>query len=329
MAASLHPAAKRWWAGKDEALVKEATRSGLGKGLLVASKRKELLVLTADLLDSTGLAPFKQQHPEKVLDIGVAEQGLAGLSAGLASEGYSVVMTSFAVFSPGRNWDFIRTQIAMAKLPVIIVGSHAGLATGPDGATHQALEDVALMRPLPNMTVLSPLDSVEAERLTVKALALKKPVYVRLVREKTPVLTTARTPLSIGKALELCAGADLTIMTTGTLAYEALAAAKTLWRKHKLSASVQHHCSLKPLDGKAVKDAARKRLIITVEDHQTVGGLGSAVAETIAGLKAHAPLIRLGVQDQYGESGTTKELYKAYGLDAEAIVKAALRALKK
>ncbi|MBD3208881.1 transketolase family protein [Candidatus Woesearchaeota archaeon] len=309
-----------WWHG-DVTLERAATREGFGQGLLAAAKKNDrVIALTANLGGSTCLDGFRKQYPQRFIDVGVAEQSLVGVAVGLASEGFLPVATSFAVFSPGRNWDFIRVQVAMSKQPVIVVGSHAGLATGPDGATHQALEDVSLMRGLPGMTVLSPLDAAEAAKAIAKSVAVKEPTYLRLVRAKTPLLTKKSTPYVIGRALPLLKGTDVAILTTGTMAFTALEAAKLLWQK-KWSASVTHFGTIKPLDERAVLAAAKNsKVVVTLEDHNIIGGFGSAVAEALA-KKPAAPLLRMGVRDLFGESGTPGQLYKKHGLDAATIAR--------
>jgi transketolase len=324
-----HQQLKQLWEGKKkQVLEKEATRQGFGKGLLTWNKEhKSLFALTANLGNSTGLNDFAKIYPTHCIDVGVAEQTLAGVAAGIASEGYSVVMTSFAVFSPGRNWDFIRTQIVMNHYPVIIVGSHAGLATGEDGATHQALEDVALMRSLPGITILSPCDGNEAAALTQQALALAKPVYLRLVREKTPQLTTG--DYAIGKGSLIVKGDNIILISTGTMLIKALESSLLLWKKYKLSASVLHLSTIKPLDIKELKKALDYKLVVTIEDHNIIGGLGSAIAEFLSEQQQSPPLLRLGVNEAFGQSGTMEELYTRYGLDEAGITQSILNTLKK
>ena len=313
--------AKRWWRGETD-LPKDATRKGFGRGLLEAAKAsKNVTALTANLGSSTGLGPFKERYPRRFIDVGVAEQSLAGLAAGMASEGHTVAMTSFASFSPARNWDLIRTQITMPALPVLIVGSHAGLATGADGATHQALEDVAMMRSLPGLTILSPGDADEAAALTRMALKDKLPAYLRVSRAKTRQFLT--TPKSATAGRWLITGGKKTIITTGATLEEALTAARTLWHDHEEAVNVLHTPSLKPLDKRALNKASqRSDKLYTVEDHNTTGGLGSAVAEHLASLDTHPPLTRLGVQDRFGQSGTAEELYDHYGFSAKKIAAA-------
>ncbi|MBW2983405.1 transketolase family protein [Candidatus Woesearchaeota archaeon] len=310
--------AKKWWRGETD-LPKDATRKGFGRGLLQAGKTdRKLIALTANLGGSTSLGAFKEHHPARFIDVGVAEQSLAGIAAGMASEGHTTVMTSFATFSPGRNWDLIRTQIAMPKHPVLVVGSHAGLATGPDGATHQALEDIALMRSLPGMTILSPGDATETATLTKLFLKSKLPGYLRVSRAKTRQYLTA--PTSLTKGRWLVTGGEKTIITTGAVLEQALTAARKLWHDHEETINVLHIPCLKPLDNTAIKKATETSTkLYTIEDHNTIGGLGSAVAEQLSQLHKHPPLTRIGVKDSFGRSGTTEELYDHYGLSAKKI----------
>lgn len=325
----LNETIKEWWKGKRTPLEKAATRQGFGKGILQAAKKhKELFAITADLTGSTNLTAFKEAYPERFLNVGVAEQTLAGVAAGIASEGHTVVATSFATFNPGRNWDFVRTQIGINNQPVIIVGSHAGLATGPDGATHQALEDIALIRSLHNFTILNPLDETEAAKAIQEAVQQKKPTYLRLAREKLPTITNEKTPYKIGKGNWLVKGTQATIITTGITAYEALKAAKQLWEKEKTSVGVLHIGTIQPLDEKAIKEATKTNCVITVEDHNINGGLGSAVAEILAENAYRGTFKRLGTIS-YGQSGNYDELYKAYGLDANNQAKTIQKLLTK
>jgi transketolase len=320
----LHPEVKAWWKNPSVTAIPlhDATRTGFGQGLLdAAAKRKDILALTADLGGSTGLGPFKERFPDRFLDVGVAEQSLAGVGAGLASEGYHVVITSFAAFSPGRNWDFLRVQASLAQLPILIVGSHAGLATGADGGTHQALEDVALLRSLPGITIISPCDALEAAVATQALLKLATPSYLRLARPETPAILSlaALQGFKIGRAMPLLKGRDATILTTGIMAPIALAVAKTLWKEHHLSIGVLHVATITPLDRAAVLAAAKATpLLMTLEDHHVNGGLGSAVAEVLAEQGSPAKLIRKGTK-AFGSSGKPAELYAIHGLDAVSL----------
>jgi transketolase len=299
-----------------------ATRSGFGDGLLQAGEKNEKVVaLTCDLKESTKLVKFAEKYPARFFDLGVAEQNLAGTASGLAAMGKIPFMTSYAVFSPGRNWEHIRTTICYNNRNVKIVGSHAGLSVGPDGGSHQALEDIALTRVLPNMTVIAPCDALEAMKATIAAADHDGPVYLRLTREKTPVMTTDDSPFEIGKA-NLLIDAEkpqVGIVACGPILYEVLRAAKKLNDEH-ISVSVLNMHTIKPLDGKALLELARKTgAIVTVEEHQQAGGLGSAVAEYLA--QDHpVPIEFVGVNDRFGQSGEAAELIEHYGLSAHSIM---------
>lgn len=297
-------------------------RNGYGEGLLAAGEiNGDVVALCADLTESTRTEAFATKFPERYVQIGVAEQNLATVASGMAAAGKIPFITSYATFSPGRNWEQIRTTIAYNDQPVKIIGSHAGISVGPDGATHQALEDIAIMRALPNMVVIAPCDYLEAKKATLAALGYDGPVYIRLAREATPVVTTSKTDFKIGQALELVAGSDLTIIACGPLVYEALIAAKKLKSK-KIMARVLNMATVKPLDEKAVLAAARDTgAIVTVEEHQITGGLGSAVAESLA-KTLPVPQEFVGVKDRFGESGEPDQLLEKFGLKAADIVEA-------
>lgn len=305
-----------------------ATRDGFGAALLeLGESNPQVVVLCADLAESTRTLPFKEKYPERYIELGVAEQNLATVASGLANYGKIPFITSYATFSPGRNNEQIRTTISLNNVPVKIAGAHAGLSVGPDGATHQALEDIALMRAQPNMTVLYPCDSEEARKATLAAASYAKPVYIRLAREKTPVMTTAETPFAIGKAnivWESEHKPEVVIFATGPLLYQALLAAKEL--EFKIPTMVINISSIKPLDTEtilaAVKDSGA---VVTVEEHQVAGGMGSAIAELLASTQP-APIEFIGVHDRFGQSGTAPELYKEYGLDTPHIVEAISKA---
>lgn len=308
---------KRDW-GEEESL-----RVGYGRGLLEAGKRdKNVVAACADLTESTQMHLFAEAFPERFIEVGVAEQNLVTIGAGLAAMGKTPFVSSYAAFSPGRNWEQIRTTIALNDRPVKIIGSHAGVSVGPDGATHQMLEDIALMRALPNMVVIAPCDSVEAEKATLAMAKDKRPNYMRLARAETPVFTSPHTPFEIGKGYVFKAGADVSIIATGTMTYQALEAAKLLAAKD-ISAEVLHIPTIKPLDEEVIlASAAKTRHVVTAEEAQVNGGLGGAVAELL-GEKLPTSMIRIGMQDRFGESGEPEELLKHFGLDAGAIAKAA------
>lgn len=310
-------------------LESEPIRKGFGRGLLEAGKRWENVVAAcADLTDSTQMSLFAKEFPERYIEVGVAEQNLVTTGSGLAAMGKVPFVSSYAAFSPGRNWEQIRTTICLNDRPVKIIGSHAGVSVGPDGATHQMLEDIALMRVLPNMVVMAPCDSIEAEKATLAMVADKRPNYMRLAREATPVITTENTPFEIGKAYVFTEGADVTLLATGTMTYQALAAAELL-HKDGISAEVIHVPTIKPLDEAAILKSVRKTgAVVTAEEGQIVGGLGGAIAELLT--EEHpAPLKRVGMRDRFGESGAPDELLKHFGLDAKHIRLAAHAALGK
>jgi transketolase len=306
-----------------------ATRDGFGQALLeLGESNPNVVVLCADLAESTRTLAFKEKYPDRYIELGVAEQNLATVASGLANYGKVPFITSYAAFSPGRNNEQIRTTISLNNVPVKIAGAHAGLSVGPDGATHQALEDMALMRVQPNMTVLYPCDSEEARKATLAAAAHKGPVYIRLSRDKSPVMTTAETPFAIGKANVLWESDQrpwVAVFATGPLLHQALLAAKNL--EFKIPTVVINISSIKPLDKETILAAAKDAgAVVTVEEHQRAGGLGSAIAELLAA-EAPMPMEFVAVQDRFGQSGTTAELYKEYGLDSAHIVEALQRVL--
>lgn len=300
-------------------LVKEPTRKGFGRGLKKAGElNSQVVALCADLTDSTQISHFAEAFPERYIQVGVAEQNLATVGAGLAAMGKIPFISSYAAFSPGRNWEQIKTTAALNDRPVKVVGSHAGLFTGPDGATHQMLEDIALMRAMPNMVVVVPGDSVEAEKATLAIAENGKPSYLRLARDSSPILTTEKTPFEIGKAYVYVDGTDISLVATGVMTYQALAAAEILY-KQGVDVEVIHVPTIKPLDAATILKSARKtNHVITIEEAQINGGLGSAVAEMLAE-QSPTHLIRMGMQDQYGESGKPEELLEHFGLTARHI----------
>jgi transketolase len=312
--------------GKLEA---EPIRKGFGRGLLEAGKRDENVVAAcADLTDSTQMSLFAKEFPERFIEIGVAEQNLVTTGSGLSAMGKIPFVSSYAAFSPGRNWEQIRTTICLNDRPVKIVGSHAGVSVGPDGATHQMLEDIALMRVLPNMVVIAPCDSVEAEKATLAMAQDKRPNYLRLAREATPIITTTDMPFEIGPAYVFETGADVTLIATGTMTYQALVAAEKLY-KDGIEAEVIHVPTIKPLDTETILKSVRKTgAVVTAEEGQITGGLGGAIAELLA--EEHpAPLQRVGMQDRFGESGAPDQLLEHFGLDAKHIRLAAHAVLEK
>lgn len=323
-------------------LEKASMRKGFGEGLVKAGEaNKNVVALCADLAESTQIEPFKNKFPERFVQVGVAEQNLVTVASGLAAMGKIPFAASYAVFSPGRNWEQIRTTICYNNLPVKIVGSHAGLNVGPDGGSHQALEDIALMRVLPNMVVLSPCDAMEARKAAMAAAETNNPTYIRLAREKTPVITSEDTPFQIGKAEIFFrsvnsqsgknsgkekACSDIGIIATGNMVYRALLVAQRLTQE-RYGVTVMNLATIKPLDVHAIiKLAHETRAILTVEEHQIAGGMGSAVAELLA-VQFPIPMELVGVHDKFGQSGTAEELLKLYGLDEQHIYESAKRLL--
>ena len=303
-------------------LKSEPIRKGFGRGLVEAGKQsKNVVAACADLTDSTQMSLFKEAYPDRFVEIGVAEQNLVTVGSGLAAMGKIPFVSSYAAFSPGRNWEQIRTTICLNDRPVKIIGSHAGVSVGPDGATHQMLEDIGLMRVLPNMIVIAPCDSVEAEKATIAMAKNDKPNYMRLAREATPIITTEKTPFEIGKSYIFWSGDDISLIATGTMTYQAMAAAKIL-QKDGINVEVVHVPTVKPLDEDTIlKSVEKTKKVITIEEGQINGGLGSAIAEFL-GEKLPTPMKRIGMKDRFGESGKPEELLEHFGLDAKAIVKA-------
>jgi len=313
----------------EKAIERLPTRDGYGLGLVEAGRNdKNVVVLCADLTESTRSLGFKQKFPDRFVQLGVSEQSLAAIAAGMAMAGKVPFISSYAAFSPGRNWEQIRTTIALNDTNVKIAGAHAGVSVGPDGATHQMTEDLAIMRVLPNMRVISPCDAVEAKKATLAAAKLIGPAYIRFAREKSPVFTTTKTPFRIGRAETFRFGSDVTIIATGPLLYEALVAAETL-SKRGIEARVLNVHTVKPLDARAIVQAAKQTgAIVTLEEAQMAGGLGGAVCETIA---AHAPVPveRMGMADRFGESGEPSQLLEGFGLTAPYVVLAIERAMRR
>ena len=313
---------------------RETTRVGFGEGLLLAGeKNRQVVALSADLCESTQVEKFKIRFPESYIEVGVAEQNLVGVAAGLAHLGKIPFAASYAVFSPGRTWEQIRTTICYNNQNVKIVGSHSGLTVGSDGATHQALEDIALMRVLPNMTVLSPCDYLEARRLTLLAAEWQGPTYIRLDRDKTPLITTLDTHCKIGQAETFWAPennqkATVAILATGPIVYKALIAAKELL-KGKIEVEVINFSTVKPLDETTlIRIGKNIGKVVTVENHQKAGGFGSAVSEFYSQYLP-IPMEILGINDQFGQSGTAEELLEYYGLGAKDIIAAVKRILNR
>lgn len=306
-----------------------ATRDGFGKGVVAAGEAdSRVVVLCADLSESTRALEFQKKFPERFIEVGVAEQNLAALASGFAAMGKIPFITSYASFSPGRNNEQIRTTISINNVPVKVCGMHAGVSVGPDGATHQALEDIALMRVQPRMTVISPCDAEEARKATLAAATLMAPTYLRFGREKTPVMTTLESPFQIGKVNVLWrppAGGvapKVAIFATGPLVHNALLAARELDQGGMGVIVVNVH-TIKPLDRETISSLAREcGSVVTVEEHQVAGGLGSAIAELLSAA-CPVPIEYIGVHDQFGQSGEPKELIEHYNMGVSHIVEAA------
>lgn len=301
----------------------EPIRAGFGKGLKAAGELNDKVVaLCADLTDSAQVSLFRETFPERFIEIGISEQNLVTVASGLAMAGKIPFAVAYAAFSPGRNWEQIKTTIALNDQPVKIISSHAGISVGPDGATHQMLEDIALMRVLPNMVVIVPGDSVEAEKATHVIAENGKPSYLRLAREKTPIISTNESPFEIGKAYVLRDGTDISLMGTGALTYQLLVAANILAEKG-INAEVVHVPTVKPLDNETIIASARRTgRVLTAEEAQVAGGFGGAVAELL-GDHLPTPIIRVGMQDRYGESGAPLELFDHFKMTGEHIAKSA------
>ncbi|MFA5095283.1 MAG: transketolase C-terminal domain-containing protein [Candidatus Paceibacterota bacterium] len=311
----------------------EPIRKGFGQGLVLAGENeKNVIGLCADLTESTQMNLFAEKFPKRFIEMGVAEQNLVTVASGMAAMGKIPFCASFAIFSPGRNWEQIRTTIAYNNRPVKIVGSHTGISVGEDGGSHQALEDIALMRVLPNMDVISPCDAGEAKKATLALVKTGKPAYLRLAREKTPIITTEETPFEIGKAqiywLPDTGLAQVGIIVTGNLIYRAMLAAKELEAKG-IKAKVMNLSSINPIDKEAIISLAKEtKAIITVEDHQIAGGMGSAVAEVLA-QNYPVSMEFIGVHNNFGQSGTSNELIKHYKMEVSDIILAVEKILKR
>jgi transketolase len=308
-------------------------RKGFGQGLLLAGEQnKNVVALCADLVESTQMHFFADKFPDRFIEVGVAEQNLVTIASGMSAMGKIPFCSSYAIFSPGRNWEQIRTTIAYNNRKVVIVGSHAGVSVGPDGGSHQALEDIALMRTMPNMDVVSPCDSIEAEKATITLSKTKRPAYLRLAREKTPVITTKETPFEMEKGeiywIPEVGLAQVGIIVTGSLTYQALLAAKEL-ETEGIKTKVLNLSSIKPIDKDAILNLAKEtKALVTVEEHQIAGGIGSAVAEVVVN-NYPVPMEFIGVNDKFGQSGTPKELIVHYGLDKNSIKEAVRKVLKR
>lgn len=312
---------------------KITTRQGFGEGLLRAGENNENIVaLCADLTESTKVNLFAEKFPERFIQVGVAEQNLASVASGIAAMGKIPFIASYAIFNPGRNWEQIRTTICYNNQPVKIIGSHSGLSVGPDGGSHQALEDIALTRVIPNMVVISPCDAIETKKATIACAKTKDPTYIRLARNSTPIITTEESPFEIGKAQVVFVPeiglAHVGIIATGPILFKAIKAAREL-EKTGIKVKVMNLSTIKPLDIDAIIALAKEtKAIITVEDHQIAGGMGSAVAECL-GEFYPTKIEFVGVKNQFGQSGTPEELEKYYEIDISNIIEKVQKILKR
>jgi transketolase len=303
------------------------TRNGFGEGLVEAGNRDGNVVgICADLSESTRFEGFKKAHPDRYIEIGVSEQLLVAMAGGLASVGKIPWIASYAMFNPGRSWEQVRTIMALNETNVKIAGAHAGVSVGPDGATHQAIEDIAIMRVIPHMTVVVPCDSVQTKKATLALSERWGPTYLRFGRDKSPVITTDETPFEVGKAQTFREGSDLAIVACGILVYNALMAAEILQREDGIECRVVNNHTVKPMDAAAIVDAATTcGAVVTVEEHQQHAGMGSRVAEILVQNRP-VPMEFVGVDDRFGQSGDPAELIEFYGMGVDAIVAAARRA---
>ncbi|MBT4209537.1 MAG: transketolase family protein [Candidatus Komeilibacteria bacterium] len=305
----------------------QSTRDGFGQAMLeLGRKNKNIVVISANLAESTRVHHFAQKYPNRFVEVGVAEQNMLGVAAGLAIEGKIPFATSFGAFSPGRNWDQLRVSVCYSNLNVKIIGSHTGLSVGPDGASHQALEDIAITRCLPNLVVLAPADFRETKLATIAAAKHVGPVYMRFARQAGPNISNGK--FAIGKAQVLTPGKDVTLIGCGPILAEALIAARELGKK-KIKLEVINSASIKPLDKNTILRSVKKtNRVITLEDHQIMGGLGSAVAELLSE-NLPTPIKMIGVHDKFGQSGKAEQLWEKYKMTHPYIIKEVLNLLKK
>ncbi len=302
-------------------VAQDTIRGGFGRGLKAAGEANDQVVaLCADLTESVQVHIFREAFPDRFIQTGIAEQNLVAVASGLALAGKIPFAASYAAFNPGRNWEQIKTTAAINDQPVKIVGGHAGIGVGPDGATHQMLEDIAIMRVIPNMVIVIPGDAIEAEKATRAIAENGKPSYIRLARVKTPIISTDESPFEIGQAYILREGSDVSLMGTGVMTYQLLVAAKIL-AEQGINAEVVHVPTIKPLDNDTIiASAKRTGRVVTAEEAQIAGGFGGAVAELL-GEKLPTPLLRIGIQDRFGESGEPAELFEFFGLTGDHIAK--------
>lgn len=308
---------------------KKSTRDAYGEELLSLSKKdKNIVVVSADLAESTRIHHFAKEFPNRFIEAGVAEQNALGIAGGLALSGKTVYMSSFAVFSPGRNWDQLRISICYSNANVKIVSTHSGIAVGEDGASHQALEDIAITRCIPNLIVIAPVDYFETKKALKAINKIKGPVYLRLTRNKTSIITNSKARFEIGKANIIKKGKDITIIACGPIMNEVMLAEKEL-EKLNINVEIINNHTIKPLDKKTILNSIKKtKRVVTVEDHQIHGGIGSAISELIS-QNYPVPIKIMGINDTFGESGTPEQLYKKYKLNKDYIIKEVLKILKK
>jgi transketolase len=305
------------------------TRDGFGAALLeLGESNPNVVALTGDLADSTRVLDFKKKYPERFVEIGVAEQNMMGVAAGLALAGKIPFVASYATFSPGRSWDQLRVSVAYSKANVKVAGMHTGVSVGPDGATHQALEDIAIVRTIPDIVVIVPADAYQAKLATLAAAAYQGPVYLRFTREKTALFTKLEDKFEIGNADILKDGSDVAIVACGPVTYNALLAAEEL-EQQGIHAMVINNHTIKPMDADTIIEAAKKcGAVVTLEEHQVNGGAGSAVCEVLA-KNFPVPVEMLGMQDTFGESGQPEELIEKYGMGKSAVIAAVQKVLKR
>ena len=326
-------------------LEKRPMRDGYGEAIVeVARKNSKVVALIADLLDSLKLEQFKKEFPERLIEVGIQEQNMMGMAGGLALSGKIPFVNSIACFSPGRNWEQIRTTICYNNMPVKIIGSHSGVSVGPDGATHQAIEDIAITRAIPNITIIAPCDMHEGKKAAMAAVSIDGPVYIRYTREKTPVFTTPETPFETGKAQILFGASsdevgfpkgsptsrmlDVAIIACGPLVHNALLAAADL-EKEGLKIRVINNHTIKPMDEETIIQAAKDAgAVVTVEEHQVQGGMGSRVAEILA-QNYPVPMEFIGVQNRFGESGNPNELIEHFGMGVSHIIAAVKKVISR
>jgi len=306
------------------------TRDGFGEGLVEAGRRDpHVVAVCADLTESTRMQAFSQEFPDRFIEIGVQEQLLAAMSAGLALGGKVPFIASYAMFCPGRAWEQVRTNICLNDANVKIAGAHAGVSVGPDGATHQAIEDIAILRPIPNITIVVPGDAPQTKQATLAVAQIPGPAYVRFGRDTSPVITTDETPFALGTAQVFRDGHDVAIVACGILVYNALMAAEKLARDDGIDCLVLNNHTVKPMDERAVVAAARTcGAVVTVEEHEVLGGMGSRVAEILVA-QHPVPMEFIGVHNRFGQSGTPHELIEEYGMGSGSIYAAAKRVVRR